>query len=66
MMDNRIIRKPELKKLIPLSGVTIWRMEKKGQFPKRISLGGNSVGWVAGEVDDWIDKRMKQRFTKQK
>ncbi len=36
----------------------IYRREKLGQFPKRISLGGGanarSVAWVAEEIDDYI------------
>ena len=36
----------------------IYRREKLGQFPKRISLGGGanarSVAWVAEEIDAYI------------
>lgn len=55
-MENgyRIIRKPELLKKVGLSHPTIWRKEKEGKFPKRISLGANSSGWIESEVDDWI------------
>ncbi|MEQ1907685.1 MAG: AlpA family phage regulatory protein [Vicinamibacterales bacterium] len=37
-----------------LSRSTIWRLGRRGTFPKhrRISLG--AVGWLAQEVDQWI------------
>ena len=60
-MDMRIIRKPELMSKIGLSDATIYRMEKAGRFPKRMQLGGNSVGWVESEVVDWVESRKAQR-----
>lgn len=60
-MDMRIIRKPELMSKIGLSDATIYRMEKAGRFPKRMQLGGNSVGWVESEVVEWVESRKAQR-----
>ena len=50
------LRKTLLQK-IPLSDVTIWRMEKSGQFPKRRQLSPGRVAWLASEVDAWIESR---------
>jgi len=58
---ERILRKPELVGRIALSDTTIWRMEKAGRFPKRIQLGGNSVGWFESEVDQWLEKKRAAR-----
>lgn len=58
----QIIRKPELTSMLGLSDPTIWRMEKKGDFPGRIKLGGNSVGWLLCEVEEWIKKRAAGRM----
>jgi len=60
-MDQRIIRKPELFSKIGLSDATIWRMEKAGKFPRRICLGGNSVGWFNTEISDWLTKKASDR-----
>lgn len=57
----RIIRKPELLATVGLSDPTIWRMEKEGNFPKRIRLGGNSCGWFENEVQDWLTARGAER-----
>jgi len=59
--QERIIRKPELLKIIPFSHVTIWRMEKAGKFPKRLQLGGNSTGWLLSEVNEWIKQKADER-----
>jgi prophage regulatory protein len=61
--DNRIIRKPELFEKIGLSDATIWRMERAGRFPKRVQLGGNSVGWLESEISQWISDRAAERET---
>ena len=41
---NRIIRADEVEELTGLSRITLWRMERKGEFPARISLTARSVG----------------------
>lgn len=60
-MNERVIRKPELFSKIGLSDATIWRMEKSGKFPKRITLGGNSVGWLKSEISNWLIKKAADR-----
>ena len=60
-MDT-IIRKPELFSKLSLSDATIWRMEKSGKFPRRIKLGGNSVGWFENEVEAWLLKKSADRL----
>ena len=60
-MNQRVIRKPELFNKVPLSDATIWRREKAGDFPKRIKLGGNSVGWFESEVEEWLAKKASDR-----
>jgi len=58
---DRIIRKKELLKAIGLSDVTIWRMERAGKFPRRIRLGGNSVGWYESEIIEWQERKKAER-----
>ena len=54
-----IIRRAELQRVVPFSMVHIWRLEQKGEFPKRIQLGPNSVGWYADEVAAWCESRIR-------
>ena len=57
----RILSKRQLKELVLYSPQHIARLEKAGQFPLRVQLGSNRVGWVEAEVLDWLDKRLLQR-----
>lgn len=52
-----ILRKKEVCKRVGLSSVTIWRMEKEGDFPNRIQLGKRAVGWDEFEISKWLDER---------
>ncbi len=55
--SDRIIRAKELIDMTGLSRTTLWRMEKAGTFPTRVSLGGHSVGWKHSEVQQWLQSR---------
>lgn len=57
----RILSKRQLKELILYSPQHVARLEKAGQFPKRVQLGPNRVGWVEDEVLDWLQSRLEDR-----
>jgi len=57
----RILSKRDLKELVLYSPQHVARLEKAGDFPKRVQLGPNRVGWVEGEVLDWLDQRINNR-----
>lgn len=59
--DRRILLEDEVSTITRLSPVTIWRLERKDLFPRRIKLGGKRVGWIEREVLDWIGARMADR-----
>jgi prophage regulatory protein len=52
---RRIIRYPELRQICSRGRTTIWRLENAGQFPRRVQLGQNSVGWYLDEVIAYLD-----------
>ena len=56
---HRIIRLPEVKNLTGLARSTIYRQIAEKDFPKPISLGAKSVGWLETDVQKWIEKRIK-------
>ena len=60
-IEMRILSKPQLKELVLYSPQHVARLEKVGLFPKRVQLGPNRVGWVEGEVLDWLRTRMEGR-----
>ena len=51
---ERILRIKEVTEITGLSRTTIWRMERKDEFPARVQLGVGSVGWKASDVNNWI------------
>ena len=51
----RMMRLPEVVIATGLSGTTIWRREKDGQFPRRRRLGTNIVAWRSDEIAAWIE-----------
>lgn len=55
----KILSAKEVTNKIGLSRTTIWRMERKGDFPQRIILSPGRVGWNSDEIDDWLETRPK-------
>jgi len=53
----RILRIRDVVQLTGISRASIWRLERAGQFPNRISLLGGRVGWYAQEIQKWIRSR---------
>ena len=58
-MQMCILKTNEVVKIIGLSKVTIWRMEKSGTFPKRINLSDRRAGWIESEILEWLESRPK-------
>ena len=56
-VPERIVRAKELQELTGLSRTTIWRLERKGEFPCRVPLSGGSIGWRYTEVMEWMRSR---------
>ena len=57
----RLLSKRQLKEMVLYSPQHIARLEKAGKFPKRVQIGPNRVGWVASEVEDWLQERLDCR-----
>lgn len=57
----RIIRLKEVMKMTGLGRSTVYKYIAEGTFPKPIPLGGRSVGWLEGEVSEWILERVSER-----
>ena len=54
---TRILREREVQRRTGLCRITIWRLERLGDFPKRLRLAQNAVGWKEDEIQSWIDTR---------
>lgn len=40
-----------------LSRSSIYLLESRGTFPRRVSIGPRAVAWRASEIQAWIDSR---------
>ena len=58
-MAHSILRLSEVKSRIGLSRSTIYLRISEGKFPKQISLGSRSVGWLEDEINNWLDQQVK-------
>ena len=56
---RRLIRRRGLRQKVPFSDKHIWDMERRGIFPKRVSIGPNAVAWFEDEVEAWIAARIR-------
>jgi len=52
-----LINRKTLLAMIPLADRTIYNMEKRGDFPRRIVLTSRNVAWDLAEVEQWIEAR---------
>jgi prophage regulatory protein len=46
-----------------LSRSSIYKKMNDGTFPRQISLGLRSVGWLESDIDDWIANRVQASST---
>ena len=58
-MIYSILKLPLVESRTGISRSEIYRLMHKNKFPKTISLGKRSVGWVESEINDWIQDRIK-------
>jgi prophage regulatory protein len=57
---TRIIRVRELCARTGLSRTTLWRMERRGDFPSRRQLSPGTVGWMESEIEAWLVGRIRK------
>ncbi|MBF4433262.1 AlpA family transcriptional regulator [Vibrio anguillarum] len=57
----KVIRLKEVIELTGLSKSTIYRLTESNKFPKQLSLGERSVGWLESEVKEWLENRINDR-----
>ncbi|WP_347710801.1 AlpA family phage regulatory protein [Geotalea sp. SG265] len=57
MTVESFVRPKDLKALTGLSRTTVWRLEKKGEFPQRRQLSEGAVGYLLSEVRAWMSSR---------
>lgn len=56
----QILRMREVCSRTGLSRPTIYRLIKRGEFPRATNLGAKAVGWFEHQVDEWLEERLNQ------
>jgi prophage regulatory protein len=54
----RVLRLPQVCSVTGLGRSMIYQMEAELRFPKRVKIGTRAVGWLEGEVNAWLQKRI--------
>ncbi|WP_084518389.1 AlpA family transcriptional regulator [Bradyrhizobium sp. th.b2] len=61
---RRMLNEKQVLEIVPVSAVTLWRMERDGRFPRGTFISPNKKIWWADEVAAWqteVDGRGRGR-----
>jgi prophage regulatory protein len=56
----QVLRLPQVCKVTGLCRSMIYRLEAEQRFPGRIKIGLRAVGWIEGEVQEWLAIRIER------
>ncbi len=52
-----VVRRQQLRALVPLADTTVYELEQRGEFPKRFYLTPRCPVWDLGEINLWLAAR---------
>jgi prophage regulatory protein len=58
----RLLKRREVEEKCGLKRSEIYRQMDVGSFPLSIRVGPRQVAWAEHELDEWIEKRIAERF----
>jgi prophage regulatory protein len=56
---SRVLRLKEVCKVTGLGRSFIYQLQAEQQFPHSIKIGVRAVGWLEGEVREWLEGRIR-------
>ncbi len=56
MMQDRLLRLPDVLNRIPVSKSAFWQGIKTGRYPKPLKLGPRTTVWLEADIQGLIDK----------
>lgn len=56
--SERFLRLSEVRRRVPYSRATIYRLMNEGRFPRSISLGEHAVAWRESDLVKWMQSRI--------
>jgi prophage regulatory protein len=61
MSPLELISLQEVTDLVRYRRTTIYRLIRRGLFPRQVRLGDRKVAWVRSEVEAWLLSRLEAR-----
>ncbi len=62
MIHDKLIRVAAVVEQTGMSRSSIDRLEKAGQFPKRVQISTRAIGWYEAAVMDWVENRQTKNM----
>ena len=59
-MQHQILRIPAVLQMTGLTRSAVYAKVAKGEFPKIVKLGARASGFVAAEVQEWVQARIAE------
>ena len=56
-MSSKILRPKELTELLNIGMSTLYDWMKRPDFPDKIQLGPNAVGYFEHEINEWLESQ---------
>lgn len=53
--DDRLLKLPEVCRIVGLAKPTIYARIAQGTFPRPLDLGGNARRWRMSTIQQWVD-----------
>ena len=57
-VEFKVLKRNSVESITGLSRSSIYAKMENGAFPKSVKLGERSVGWLAHEIQQWIESRI--------
>jgi prophage regulatory protein len=58
-MTECILRLPQVMARVGLSRSSIYSAILRNNFPRQVSLGARSVGWLESDIQEWLRQRVE-------
>jgi len=59
--EVQLLAPKEVARIVGTTRQHKFNMEKAGQFPQRVKISENRIGYIADEIYAWVWKKAKQR-----
>ena len=61
IIETELLDARDIKRIAPVSDMSLWRWIKAGDFPKPIKIARRNY-WVASEIQDWLAAKSAERM----